>query len=157
MWILYAFLAAFSAALVAIFAKLGLQNVDPTLATTLRAMIMAMFLLIVSLLLGKFNGFAISTSVSLKEWLLLSLAGIAGALSWLFYFYALKQGSATAVVAIDRLSIVFVIVLAALFLQEAVTWRTITGILLMVSGALFISLKDNDLSVISSFLLRLLK
>jgi transporter family protein len=157
MWILYAFLAAFSAALVAIFAKLGLQNVDPTLATTLRAMIMAMFLLIVSLLLGKFNGFAISTSVSLKEWLLLSLAGIAGALSWLFYFYALKQGSATAVVAIDRLSIVFVIVLAALFLQEAVTWRTITGILLMVSGALFISLKDNDLSLISSYLLRLLK
>lgn len=157
MWILYAFLAAFSAALVAIFAKLGLQNVDPTLATTLRAMIMAMFLLIVSLLLGKFNGFTISGSVSLKEWILLSLAGVAGALSWLFYFYALKQGSATAVVAIDRLSIVFVIVLAALFLQEAVTWRTLTGILLMVSGALFISLKDNDISLISSYFLRLFR
>tara|TARA_R110001583_G_scaffold27488_3_gene98231 strand:+ start:2006 stop:2479 length:474 start_codon:yes stop_codon:yes gene_type:complete len=157
MWILYALLAAFTAALVAIFAKLGLQNVDPTLATTLRALIMAMFLLMVSLLLGKFNGFAISTSLSAKEWALLSLAGIAGALSWLFYFFALKQGSASAVVAIDRLSLVFVIILAALFLQETITWRTLIGVLLMVVGALFISIKENEFSQIGVYLLRLLK
>lgn len=157
MWVLYAFLAALTAALVAIFAKLGLQNVDPTLATTLRALIMALFLVMVSLLLGKFNGFAISTSLSGKEWLLLSLAGIAGALSWLFYFFALKQGSASAVVAIDRLSLVFVIILAALFLQEIITWRTLTGLFLMVAGALFISLKENEFSQIGSYLLRLLK
>jgi transporter family protein len=49
------------------------------------------------------------------------LAGIAGALSWLFYFFALKHGSASAVVAIERLSLVFVIVLAAFFLQKAIT------------------------------------
>tara|TARA_R110001606_G_scaffold395664_1_gene568376 strand:+ start:61244 stop:61717 length:474 start_codon:yes stop_codon:yes gene_type:complete len=157
MWILYALLAAFTAALVAIFAKLGLQNVDPTLATTLRALIMAMFLLMVSLLLGKFNGFAISTSLSAKEWALLSLAGIAGALSWLFYFFALKQGSASAVVAIDRLSLVFVIILAALFLQETITWRTLIGVFLMVVGALFISIKENEFSQIGVYLLRLLK
>jgi transporter family protein len=84
------------------------------------------------------------------------LAGIAGALSWLFYFFALKQGSASAVVAIDRLSLVCVII-AALFLQEAVTWRTLTGVLLMVTGALFISLKDNEFSQIGAYLLRLLK
>ena len=157
MWILYAFLAAFTAALVAIFAKLGLQNVDPTLATTLRALIMALFLLIVSLLLGKFNGFAFSTSLNGKEWVLLTLAGIAGALSWLFYFFALKQGSASAVVAIDRLSLVFVIIMAALFLQEAITWRTLTGVTLMVAGALFISLKDDAFSQIGTYLLRLFK
>ena len=157
MWILYALLAAFTAALVAIFAKLGLQNVDPTLATTLRALIMAMFLLMVSLLLGKFNGFAISTSLSAKEWALLSLAGIAGALSWLFYFFALKQGSASAVVAIDRLSLVFVIILAALFLQETITWRTLIGVFLMVVGALFISIKENEFSQMGVYLLRLLK
>lgn len=157
MWILYAFLAAFTAALVAIFAKLGLQNIDPTLATTLRSLIMALFLLVISLLLGKFNGFAISTSLNGKEWLLISLAGIAGALSWLFYFLALKQGSATAVVAIDRLSLVFVVIFAAFFLQETVTWRTLTGVLLMVIGTLFISLKENDLSFIGSYLLRLFK
>lgn len=157
MWILYAFLAAFTAALVAIFAKLGLQNIDPTLATTLRAVIMALFLLVISLMLGKFNGFAMSTSLSGKEWLLISLAGIAGALSWLFYFFALKHGSATSVVAIDRLSLVFVVVLAAFFLQETITWRTLTGVCLMVAGALFISLKENDLSLIGSYLLRLFK
>lgn len=121
MWILYAFLAALTAALVAIFAKLGLQNVDPTLATTLRSMIMAAFLVLLSILLGKFNSFSISTSLSGKEWALITLAGIAGALSWLFYFFALKHGSASAVVAIERLSLVFVIILAALFLQKAIT------------------------------------
>jgi transporter family protein len=157
MWILYALLAAFTAALVAIFAKLGLQNVDPTLATTLRSLIMALFLVLLSILLGKFNGFSISTSLNSKEWTLLTLAGIAGAISWLFYFFALKHGSATAVVAIDRLSLVFVIVLAALFLQEAITWRTLTGVLLMVTGALLISLKDNDFSQIGSYLIRLFK
>ncbi len=157
MWILYAFLAAFTAALVAIFAKLGLQNVDPTLATTLRSLIMAVFLVLLSILLGKFNDFSISTSLSGKEWALITLAGIAGALSWLFYFFALKHGSASAVVAIDRLSLVFVIILAALFLQEAITWRTLTGVLLMVTGALFISLKDNDFSQIGSYLIRLFK
>jgi transporter family protein len=157
MWILYAFLAAFTAALVAIFAKLGLQNVDPTLATTLRAVIMAVFLVIVSLLLGKFNGFEPSTSLSSKEWILLSMAGIAGALSWLFYFYALKEGSAIMVVALDRLSIVFVVILAAIFLQETITLRTLTGVLLMVTGAIFISLKDKEFSIITSYLLRLFK
>ena len=157
MWILYAFLAALTAALVAIFAKLGLQNVDPTLATTLRSLIMALFLVLLSILLGKFNGFAVSTSLSGKEWALITLAGIAGALSWLFYFFALKYGSASAVVAIDRLSLVFVIILAALFLQEAITWRTLTGVLLMVTGALLISLKDNDFSQIGAYLIRLLK
>jgi len=157
MWILYAFLAAFFAALVAIFAKLGLQNVDPTLATTLRSLIMATFLLLVSLLLGKFNGFTFSTSLSGKEWALITLAGIAGSLSWLFYFFALKLGSASAVVAIDRLNLVFVIILAAIFLQEAITWHTLTGALLMVAGVLFISLKENQLSQIGSYFLRLIK
>jgi transporter family protein len=114
MWVLYAFLAAFTAALVTILAKLGLQNVEPTLATTLRSLIMALFLVLLSILLGKFNGFSISTSLNGKEWALLTLAGIADALSWLFYFFALKQGSASAVVVIDRLSLVFVIILAAL-------------------------------------------
>ncbi|MDO7597724.1 MAG: EamA family transporter [Pseudomonadota bacterium] len=58
---------------------------------------------------------------------------------------------------IDRLSLVFVIVIAAIFLQETLTWRTLTGVLLMVTGALFISLKDNDFSQIGSYLIRLFK
>jgi len=139
MWLLYAFLSALMAALVAIFAKLGLQNLDSTLATTIRAIIMAGFLVIVSVFLKKFDGFSI-IGLGSREWLLILAAGIAGALSWLFYFFALKTGQATGVVAIDRLSIVFVVLLAALFLGEALGWKALLGALLMVAGALLITL-----------------
>ena len=123
----------------AVFAKLGLQNLDSTLATTIRAVIMSGFLVVVSLFLGKFDGFNFS-SLGTKEWLLIVAAGISGALSWLFYFLALKFGPATGVVSIDRLSIVAVVVLAALFLGEALTFKVAAGAALMVLGALLISL-----------------
>jgi len=139
MWLFYAFLSAISAALVAVFAKLGLKELDSTLATTIRAIIMAVFLVLVSITLRKFDGFSFAT-LGNKEWLLIVLAGIAGALSWLFYFFAIKIGEASGVVAIDRLSIVFVVLLAALFLGEALTWQSILGALLMVAGAVLIAL-----------------
>lgn len=140
MWLLYAFLSAFTAALVAIFAKLGLKSIDSTLATTIRSIIMAVFLILVSLSLKKFEGFSLA-SLGTRDWLLIVLAGIAGALSWLFYFFALKIGLATPVVVIDRLSLVFVVILAAFFLGEALGWRTALGALLMVAGAIVIVLK----------------
>lgn len=140
MWLFYAFLSAIMAALVAVFAKLGLEDLDSTLATTIRAIIMAGFLVIVSFFLHKFDGFSV-TNLGSREWLLIALAGIAGALSWLFYFFALKNGSATGVVAIDRLSIVFVVLLAAVFLGETLGWKSVAGALLMVAGALLITVK----------------
>lgn len=138
-WLVFAILSALGAAGVAVFAKLGLQNLDSTLATTIRAVIMSGFLVVVSLFLGKFDGFNFS-SLGTKEWLLIVAAGISGALSWLFYFLALKFGPATGVVSIDRLSIVAVVVLAALFLGEALTFKVAAGAALMVLGALLISL-----------------
>jgi len=139
MWIAYAFLAAFFAGLVAILAKLGLQSVDSTLATTVRAIIMAGFLLVLSLAIGKFKDFSFS-AFSGKEWLLIALSGIAGALSWLAYFFALKHGNASSVAAIDKLSIVFVVILAALFLGEAAGWKMLAGGVLMALGAILITL-----------------
>lgn len=156
MWIVFAFLSALTAALVAIFAKLGLREVDPTLATTLRSLIMATFLVTMAWLLGKFHNFSIH-SLSGKEWGLLVLAGIAGALSWLFYFFALRDGAASAVVAIDRLSIVFVVVLAAVFLSEALSWRTLAGSVLMMTGAILISVKEDELARMWANLLKLIK
>jgi transporter family protein len=156
MWPIYALLSALTAALVAIFAKIGLEEIDPTLATTVRSVIMATFLLVVSTLLRKFENFSLATFNS-KEWLLIALAGFAGASSWLFYFLALKQGSAIAVVAIDKLSIVFVVFLAAIFLNEAIGWRTTAGSMLMVLGAILISLKDDDIARLWSNLLTLVK
>src|SRR3990167_9191568 len=110
MWLFFAFLSAITAALVAIFAKLGLKGVDSTLATTIRSLIMAGFLILISLFLKKFQGFSFS-SFSSRDWFLIILAGVSGALSWLFYFAALKYGLASRVAAIDRLSIIFVVLL----------------------------------------------
>jgi len=140
MWLIYAFLSSITAALVAIFAKLGLKGIDSTLATTIRSIIMAVFLLLVSFFLKKFQGFSLS-SLGSKDWVLIVLAGIAGALSWLFYFLALKTGLASKVVAIDRLSLVFVIIFAAVFLGEKFGWKAVLGALLMVAGAIIITLK----------------
>lgn len=140
MWIFYALLSAFFAALVAIFAKLGLKEIDTTLATTIRAMIMAAFLIGVSFALKKFSGFSFD-SFSSREWLLIVLAGVAGALSWLFYFAAIKYGFASGAAALDRLSIVFVVFLAALFLGESLGWQAVLGAVLIVAGALLVTFK----------------
>ncbi|MCX6737949.1 MAG: EamA family transporter [Candidatus Parcubacteria bacterium] len=139
-WLIFAFLSAITAALVAIFAKMGLKSIDSTLATTIRSIIMAVFLILVSFFLKKFQGFSLK-SFNSKDWLLIILAGIAGALSWLFYFLALKTGLATKVVAIDRLSFVFVIILAALFLGEYLGLKTVIGAIFMIIGAIIITLK----------------
>lgn len=138
-WLFFAILSALGAAGVAIFAKLGLQSLDSTLATTIRAVIMSGFLVVVSLALGKFDGFNFS-SLGTKEWLLIVAAGISGALSWLFYFLAIKLGPVDGVVSIDRLSIVAVVILAAVFLGEALSPKVAAGAVLMVLGALLISL-----------------
>lgn len=140
MWVLYAILSAVFAAGVAIAGKLGLKSLDSTLATTIRSFIMAAFLLLVSLFLRKFRGFNIH-DLSGKDWLLIALAGIFGALSWLFYFFALKHGPATPVAALDRLSLVFVFVLAIIFLGESFSFKSLIGALLMVAGAIIISWK----------------
>lgn len=135
-WIPYALLAAVCAALVAIFGKIGLAKVDPTLATTLRGLIMAGFLVGAATLLGKWQGLR---GVDGRAWKWIALSGVAGALSWLFYFVALKQGPAAGVAALDRLSVVFVVLAAALFLGEAFTWRTGLGAVLIVIGALLVA------------------
>lgn len=138
MWIIYALLSAILAAGVAIVGKLGLKTLDSTLATTIRSFIMAAFLLLVSLFLRKFRGFNFH-DLSNKDWLLIVIAGIFGALSWLFYFLALKQGPATSVVAIDRLSLVFVFILALIFLGESFSIKSLIGVIAMVIGAILLS------------------
>lgn len=138
MWLTYAIFSALTAALVAIFAKLGLKTVDSTLATTIRAIIMAAFLVGVSTFQKKFEGFSFA-SLSHVDWLLITLSGLAGAASWLFYFLALKFGKASQVAAVDRSSLVFVVIFAVLFLGESLTWKALIGVFLMLGGALLIT------------------
>ena len=139
MWIFYALGSAFFAACVAILAKLGLEKIDSTLATIVRSIIMAVFLVAVGFAFRKFNGFNVH-SLSNREWALIALSGIAGALSWLCYFLALRSGTASKVTVIDRLSLVMVVILAAVFLGEKLKLSTVAGSLLMIAGALLVVL-----------------
>lgn len=136
-WTLFALLSAISAAAVAVLGKIGLKNVDTTLATSIRSVVMAVFLVAVSLSLGKFSGLQ---NIDNKALLYIVLSGIAGALSWLFYFFALKIGPASGVSAVDRTSAVFVLLLAVLFLGESLTWMKLLGSILIVAGAVLMIL-----------------
>jgi len=139
LWLVLALLSAIAAALVAIFGKLGLQEVDPNTATAIRAVIMAIFLVGVILIEGKL-GHVNEILSNQKALFYIILGGIAGALSWLFYFLALKIGKASQVASIDRLSVVFVIILALLFLGEKFTLRMGIGAALLTVGAILIAL-----------------
>jgi len=134
MYIIYALASAVFASLVAIFGKIGLGKVDTTLATTIRAVVMAAILVLATLILKKWN----LSQIGNKAYLFIFLAGFAGAASWLFYFLALKFGPATSVAALDRLSVVFVIIFAAMFLGESLTVKTVLGGILIVLGALLL-------------------
>lgn len=136
-WIIFALLSAFFASLVAIFGKMGIGNIDTTLATTVRSAIMFGFLLIVTLFTGVFQNIR---QIDTKSLGIIALSGIAGALSWLFYFYALKKGPASGVAALDRLSVVFVVVLAFLVLGENLTLKTVAGAILITIGAILFAL-----------------
>ena len=135
MWIGYALLSAIFAAAVAILGKIGLKEVDSTLATTIRAVVMAVFLLGAAAVLQKFS---LLKTVGNQTLIFIIFSGVAGALSWLFYFLALKYGPATGVAALDRLSVVFVVILAAMFLGEALTLKSVSGLVLLVLGALLL-------------------
>ncbi|MEK7499721.1 MAG: EamA family transporter [Patescibacteria group bacterium] len=136
-WSIYALLSAVFAALVAIFGKLGLKDIDSTLATTVRSIVMALFLVGVSITFGKFS---FLDTLDKKAITFIVFSGVAGALSWLFYFFAIKVGKVSGVVAIDRTSIVFAVVLAIIFLGEALTWQKAVGAVLVSAGAILIAL-----------------
>ncbi|MDQ3855757.1 MAG: EamA family transporter [Chloroflexota bacterium] len=131
-WVALGLFSAFFAALVAVLAKLGLQEVDATLATTLRSIVMVLVLLLASGLTGRFG---LLRDVSGRAWLAIALSGLAGALSWVCYFIAIQVGNASRVSALDRLSIVVVVVLAGLFLGEGLGAVRLLGAGLIVAGA----------------------
>lgn len=137
-WVIYAILSAAAAAAVAIFGKIGISKIDTTLATTVRALIMAAFFIVVALVLHKekFIG-----TIDRHAFLFILLSGLAGAVSWLFYFLALKNGPASGVAALDRTSVVMVFILALMFLGEKFHLRSAVGAVLVLVGAVLMSLK----------------
>lgn len=138
-WLLYALLSALCAALVALFGKIGLQQLDANTATAIRAVIMALFLVGVVVVQGKSSLFG-TVLANHKAMLFIILSGVAGALSWLFYFMALKSGSVAQVAPIDKLSVVFAVILAALLLGEKISLLAGVGVALISVGALLVAL-----------------
>ncbi|KHS87161.1 membrane protein [Pectobacterium brasiliense] len=138
-WLIYALLSAVCAAMVAIFGKIGLQNLDANTATAIRAVIMALFLGGVVVAQGKLA--LVGEIVANKKALLfIVLSGVAGALSWLFYFVALKNGNVAQVAPIDKLSVVFAVVLAVILLGEKISLMAGAGVALISVGALLVAL-----------------
>jgi bacterial/archaeal transporter family protein len=136
LWIVYALLGAVFAAAIPILAKVGLAGMDTTLATGLRAWVAALSLTIMLTALGRWNQLPRTTPAMVG---FIVLSGLAGAASWVFNFLALRDGPAGPVQALDRLSLVFTLLLAALFLAERLTGRVLLGGALMVAGALLIA------------------
>lgn len=138
-WLIYALLSALCAALVALFGKIGLQNLDANTATAIRAVVMALFLLGVVVAQGKMTLIG-EIIANRKALLFILLSGVAGAMSWLFYFVALKNGNVAQVAPIDKLSVVFAVVLAVLLLGEKISLMAGMGVVLISAGALMVAL-----------------
>ncbi len=138
-WLVYALLSAFTASLVAIFGKIGLQNLDANTATAVRSVIMALFLVGVVIAQGKFN--MVSEVLADKKALsFIVMSGIAGALSWLFYFMALKNGQVSQVAPIDKLSVVFSVILAFVLFGETLSLVAGVGVGMIAIGALLVAI-----------------
>ena len=133
MWWIYALLSAFFAALTAIFAKVGIKGVESDLATAIRAVI----ILILSWGIAIFSGSASGIhTLSKGNIFFLSLSGVATGLSWIFYFKALQSGQVSHVAVLDKMSVVIVILLSIIFLGESLTFKSVVGALLIISGSL---------------------
>lgn len=135
MWKYYAVLSAIFAALTAIFAKIGIKNIDSNLATAIRTCVI--LLLTWSIVLAG-NGATGIKDLTKTNWTFLILSGVATGLSWLFYFKALQLGDASKVAPIDKLSVVFTIFLSFLILGETVSWKVILGGCMIAGGSLVI-------------------
>jgi len=135
---MWAILSACFAALTAIFAKLGLRQVDSDLATLIRTVIIVLVLSLMVWGLGKWQNPLLLTG---KTWLFLTLSALATSASWLCYFRALQLGQASQVAPIDKLSVVLVTLFAVLFLGERPSLQEYLGIVLIALGVLTIALK----------------
>lgn len=132
-------MSALTAALVAIFGKIGLQGIDTNTATAIRAVIMALFLIGLILIQGKLHDIK-SILLNKNALIYIVLSGIAGALSWLFYFIALKNAKVSQIVPIDRLSVVFALLFAFFILGEKMSLKAGIGAALIVGGGILIAL-----------------
>jgi len=137
-WFMWALLSAVFAAMTAIFAKLGLQNVDADFATLIRTAIIFVILFALVLLRDKWSS---PLQLDRRTWLFLGLSGLATGASWLCYFRALQAGPASQVAPVDKFSLVLVVIFAVVFLDERPGGRDWVGIAMVAGGVLLLAWK----------------
>lgn len=137
-WLPWAVLSAVFAALTAIFAKIGVENVNSDLATLIRTVVVLVSLALILFATGQFSQ---TGPISNKTWLFLVLSGLGTGASWLCYFRALKLGPATLVAPIDKLSVVLVALFGVVFLGERPSMIGWLGIALIAAGAVILAIK----------------
>jgi len=137
-WLVWALLSALFAALTAIFAKVGVENVNSDLATFIRTVVVLLALGGILAARGMFQPIA---SIAPRTYLFLALSGLCTGASWLCYFRALQVGDAARVAPIDKLSVVLVAVMGVAFLSEQLSIKNWAGIALIAAGSVLVALK----------------
>ncbi len=138
-WQVWALLSAAFAALTAIFAKIGIENVNSDFATFIRTIVI---LLAAGLMVYVTGNWQSPATITPRTWLFLVLSGLATGASWICYFRALKIGDAARVAPIDKLSVVFVAVFAVLFLGERLSLPNWLGVVLIACGAVLVAYRS---------------
>ena len=137
MWFILALGSSVFAALTSILAKIGIAGVNSNLATAIRTFVVLIMSWGMVFLTNSQNGIS---DISKRSWIFLILSGLATGASWLCYYKALQVGDASKVVPIDKLSVVFTMVLAAVVLHEQFTPKSIVGCVLIAAGTLMMVL-----------------
>lgn len=137
MWWIYALLSALFASLTAIFAKIGVNNINSNLATGIRTVIVLIMIWAIIMLRGESKGIQ---SLSRQNIIFLVLSGVATGLSWIFYFKALSLGKVSQVAPVDKLSVALTIILSFMVLGEALTIKTAVGAALIIAGTIVLIL-----------------
>jgi transporter family protein len=136
-WLVWSLLSALFAAFTAILAKLGVEDIDANFATAVRTSVVVVFTWLLAYTTRRPG---MTEALSTRTLLFLTLSGLATGLSWLCYFHALQVGPASKVAPVDKLSVALVILFAALFLGERLTWAKGAGGLLIVAGAIVLAI-----------------
>lgn len=137
MWLIFALLSAIFAALTSILAKIGIEGVNSNLATAVRTVVVVVMAWGMVFLTNTQDGIL---EISRRSWLFLILSGLATGASWLCYYRALQLGEASKVVPVDKLSVIFTLVLAFVFLHEKFTAKSLAGCILIGAGTLLMVL-----------------
>ena len=137
-WQLWALLSAFFAALTAIFAKVGVENVNADFATFIRTIVILLVLALILLSLGEFQDLR---SITGRTYVFLVLSGVATGASWICYFRALQAGNASQVAPVDKLSIVLVAIFGVVFLGERLSALNWLGVVLIAGGAALLAVR----------------